>query len=304
MSGIDPRNQIDVTRRFLHILALLQNAKDPQDWNATTLSRIMELDRFDGRVIEPKTARDYIEKIEKELGIPIEGYKGGRRYELESGIDTQLLTTLLLTYSGFVVFDASRHGVYSKLAEQRPDTCLWLLARIFFASKKGRLISFSYTNNKMEEKSYTVAPYHLVFRGSNLYLACRKAGEEKVRLFIVGRIDNLKVLDDMHFEPEQTPSAESLFEHSLTSFISEQCVDIVLRYRPTLENVMCDTFSGLNPSFNDKGEWREMSFSASDPLAICRQLVLYGDEVEIVYPPDMRTMMAEMLRRSLKVYEP
>ena len=41
MSGIDPRNQIDVTRRFLHILALLQNAKDPQDWNATTLSRIM-----------------------------------------------------------------------------------------------------------------------------------------------------------------------------------------------------------------------------------------------------------------------
>lgn len=79
---ITPQAQLNIIKRYLHVLALLQNNKDPVDWNSFTLADILSLDETEA-VLTDKSVRDYIHKyLMDDLGIDIATVKGGRRTEI------------------------------------------------------------------------------------------------------------------------------------------------------------------------------------------------------------------------------
>ncbi|HOW83936.1 MAG TPA: WYL domain-containing protein [Spirochaetota bacterium] len=297
----DPEKKLAVIKRFLHIIALLQNPNDSTKWNGTSLADKLSLDE-DRVTLTDKSIREYIKNdLKKNLGIDVGMGKGGRRVRLASPIETNKLASLINVYCLFVARDSSREIVLDQLMKRHPEDCLWMLASIYFAAKDNKRIECDYTNNQGEEKHYTLDPYDLVLRNNNLYLYCGIPGEKNPRLFIVNRIRNLKLTDQDCPDPAMT--ADEAFSGSLGSFIGKKHF-VRIRYSSAIENPMEQFLSIIDPVIEKSpdGAWIEARFNVSDDRYLCKQLFMYGRDVEILEPKELREEMVKMLKESLGVY--
>lgn len=303
-----PDSQLNVLKRYLHVLALIQNQKDSVDWNSQNLATMLYTDET-GDPITDKMVRDYIRNsLKKELGIDVKTVKGGRRTGLNQEIDRDLLPSIVSVYSLFVSSDVSRDNIIKRHIKAHGEEALWILARIYFAAIQGHPVSFDYESRSEKKiKRYTVKPYHIVFRGNNLYLACGNLETGKDVLFIIPKIQpcSLKVSDD-RFGTELRPSVDDLFSKSLGAFIGKK-QKVVLRYSKTISHYITDIIDCVDPKIKDiSGSGRfdfEASFEIADDLYLCKQLFTCGTQAEIVSPPSLRKMMAEKLKECLGVYE-
>ncbi len=297
-----PETQLNVLRRYLHVLSLLQN-KDDKSWNATKLADLLSREES-GDPLTNKTIRDYIHKnLEEELGISIKKKKGGRRTELVDNISPDLLKRIASIYSSFVISDTTKDIVLERLIIKHPNDCLWILSRIHFAIVERNKIRFEYMPNTVRKaKKYTVHPYHLVFRNNNLYLVAKNEANGILSLFILNKIDKLTVSND--FYTENIPELNDIFADTLGSFIGKR-YNIRIRFTRKVLPMIDQVISILEPKITEieKDELYEACFSTTDDLYICKQLFLYGKDVEILEPPEMREIMINMLRQSMSVYE-
>ena len=97
-SIFDSEKQIGILRRYLHILALLQNNKNPENWNGRSLADIIQYEenKFadNSKVMTGKSILDYKDYLKEEFGFLIDTVKGGRRMELKA-IPEDILKNLL-----------------------------------------------------------------------------------------------------------------------------------------------------------------------------------------------------------------
>lgn len=299
---LPPATQIRVLRRGLHILSLLQN--DEEKWNAKSLTDYLQNDPQEPIIgLEEKQIKDAIEGIiKKGLDLEIDSGKGRRSISLTEDIEDPEIIGLLSMYANFVVYDSSREAVYASLYRNNPHRCLWTLAKLYFSSKIGNTVNFKYTTNKQQDITIDVNPYHLVYRNNNLYLVGKSIHDNIMKLFILSRISELKSTD-LHFDTGDIPSPESIFENSLSSFVSDTLYDITVKFDPSLKARLLDTFSGLDIDFGTKGSMPTMSFTVCDVEAVCKQLFMFGNLVEIISPKEVREKMKEMLEKSMKIYK-
>lgn len=297
-----PETQLNVLRRYLHVLSLLQNKDDKTLWNASTLADLLSREES-GEPLTNKTIRDYIRKnLEEDLGISIKKKKGGRRTELVDIISPDLLKRIASIYSSFVISDTTKDIVLERLIIKHPTDCLWMLSRIHFAIVEKKKIRFDYMpNTERKVKKYLVHPYHLVFRNNNLYLIAKNEANDILSLFIMNKIDKLAVANDSY--KEIIPKLNDIFADTLGSFIGKR-YDIRIRFTRKVLPMIDQVISILEPKIIEiqKEEIFEASFSTTDDLYICKQLFLYGKEVEILEPKEMRDIMIRMLNESLGVY--
>ncbi len=298
-----PRTEFGVIKRYLHVLALLQNNRDPQDWNGNTLADLLSLDEAPDSPLADKNIRDVIRKnLKEELGIEIETIKGGRRTELTGELEGDLLKELLNLYSFFVVKDASRDVALGLLARRLPYDALWVLARLYFASLEQRVVEFDYTTNS----GYRITrarfhPWHIVYRNNNLYLVGRLAAKEERWLIILNRLENLKILDE-HFN-DDVPAVEEIFKESLGSWIGEK-KEVAIRFHQSIARQVEQFLDVLEPETKEDGDDHLVArFTIADDIYLCKQLFLYGDKAEILEPESLRKTMRKMLEQSLELYQ-
>ena len=298
-----PETQLNVLRRYLHIIALLQNKDDTENWNASTLADLISQEES-GNEPSEKAIRDYIRKnLEEELGIEINKKKGGRKISISDLLDDELLVRIASVYSSFVVNDSTRDIIMKRLIKKHPGECLWMLARIHFAIVEKKRLTFEYMpNTERRNKNYTVNPYHLVFRNNNLYLVAKNLQNGVVSLFIVNKIANLNVKGDRYYD--KVPKLSAIFADTLGSFIGKKHA-MRIRFTRRVLPMIDQAISVLEPKIVEieKDEVYEARFSTTDDLYICKQLFLYGNDVEILEPREMREIMIGMLKKSMSVYE-
>ncbi|HPB82148.1 MAG TPA: WYL domain-containing protein [Spirochaetota bacterium] len=298
----NPRTELGVIKRYLHVLALLQNSNDNRTWNATTLADLLTKDEPDA-VLNDKNIRDYISKyLESELCIDVDRTKGGRVTNLAEDLDESLHEKVALLYSNFVTRDSSREIILRSFLKKHPRDGLWMLASIYFAALEKKRITFDYTTNTgYEIKEAKYHPYHIVFRNNNLYLLGKVKGKTDTWLLILNRIRNLQVTSES-FE-EDIPEVNEVFTDCLGSFIGKK-YDVTLRYKKSIQNSLEQILSILEPKYTDiDNEHGEVSFFVSDDIYLCKQLFMYGNNVEIISPPEIRNSMIAMLQESMSIYE-
>ncbi len=297
-----PTTQINILKRYLHILALVQNKADTQNWNNQTLADILSREEDEEIITDSVMNRCTDEYIQGELGLLLTKKKGARRYTLQEPIKEELLNQLLNVYSAFVIKDIQKDLLLQSLAKQQPEVCLWLLARIHFAAIEMKVIEFSYTSNNAKKQKVVAHPYHIVLKNNNLYLAALREFDGNVCLFVLNRIRDLKVRD-LIFR-ESIPDVSELFKYSIGSFISKKRpTEVTVKYRKELHNNFLDFLAGIETDIiEESAEDYTIHFSISDTMALCKQLFLYGEKVEIVKPSSVRKEMVDMLKKSLEVY--
>jgi len=297
----NPETRLGVIKRCLHVLALLQNPSDTVQWNAGNLADLLSMDEPRDPITD-KAVRDYIQKyLVNEFGIEVATEKGKRHTGLRIPLDEEVQLRMAAVYSGFVTTDTGRDIILRKLIARHPEDGLWMLARVYFAALLKKKIEFDYIPaTASEPRRYRVHPYHLVFRNNNLYLACRSLSHNVTALFIFNRINALAVLDDGF--TEDAPPVEEVFRDSLGSFIGPKYA-VVLRFHEKLLGMMEENLSILDPDIRPDGEHHyRASFTVSDDRFLCKQLFLYGRNVEILEPPELRKTMIHMLKESSSVY--
>ena len=176
------------------------------------------------------------------------------------------------------------------------------MGRIYFAIKEKRQIKIDYTNNAGKSyKEQMCHPYHMVFRNNNFYLLAKTAYDDNPWLFIINKISNVKV-ENEYFD-EEIPLVDEIFKNTLGSFIGESC-SVKIKFKKDMMGIIEQMLGFLDPMIEemDGGEECEARFDVSDCKYLCKQLFLYGKRVEIVEPPELRLMMIDMLKESMKIY--
>lgn len=306
----NPEGKINVLKRYLHILALLQYTpgdKKTETWNANKLADLLSEDET-GRPLEDSQVRKYIrDHIKNELGIDIDSAQGKPSMSLAEDLDIETQLMVARVYSGFVVKDTTRDVILEKFIKAMPDRALWTLARIYFAVIEKRMISINYTTNTgYKINKWNLCPYYFIFRNNNLYLVVWDPAQNKHIPILSERIKKLTVLEKSQSLEWDIKPVEELFRDSLSAFITEgPSVEVKIRYskkiKNTIENIICilDPVTGTD----EKGDWFESTFNITDYLYLCKQFVLYGKDVKILSPPHVRQAMIDMLKESLGVYE-
>jgi hypothetical protein len=299
----NPETQINVLKRYLHILALLQKKDTLNEWNSHTLADILTSDER-GDALSDAAIRKYIKThLVDELGIEVPMRKGARKFSIPAKLSKELHLDIAMLYSNFIAKDDAREIVLQRLLKTHPDDALWLLARLYFARRERKTVTFDYqAHAKQKPSRYTVHPYHIVFRNNNLYLVGHNEQRDTIVLFIINKIHTLEVTD-RRFE-DKVPRISEIFHDSLGSFIGKK-YSVVIHFDESLKPQIEEILSILDPKIDPlKGTDRyKAAFKVSDDLYLCKQLFMYGAKVEIVEPRELRERMRALLRESLRAYD-
>ncbi len=303
----NPEGKINVLKRYLHILALLQSPPGTNEtWNAARLAQLLSLEE-DEKDISDSHVRKYIkDHIENELGISVDRTQGGLITALAEDLDPDMQLEIARVYSSFVVKDSTRDMILQKFIAANPDRALWTLARVYFAALEKRMIQCSYkTNEGQLLTDWKLCPCYFIFRNNNLYLIVYDVDMKKYLPLVAERIQNIVVCDKKHDISWEIPDVDELFATSLSAFIDNtNTVEVTIRYSQVVKTIIENIIASLQPAIQkEPNNWHRATFTISDYLYLCKQLVLYGREVEIVSPHKVRQAMIHMLKESLSVYE-
>jgi len=249
----NPEGKINVLKRYLHILALLQyipEGEKPETWNARTLADILSLDEDGLKPPDDSLVRSYIkDHIEKELDISVDKKQGGVFSTLAEDLDIETQLKIARVYADFVIKDTTRDVILKKFIEAMPDRALWTLARIYFAVVEKRMIQFNYvTNTGYKITKWKLCPYYFVFRNNNLYLVAWDSVQKKHLPLLADRIKDLSVLDKSQSIEWAIPPVDELFKDSLSAYISEsEPVEMRIRYSNKLRSTIEGIISILDP---------------------------------------------------------
>lgn len=326
-SDVNLTPTIFMLRRILHILALLQNNKDPRAWNNTTLAVILNHDPGTRAPNSPEAdnslddsaIKNCIKSIRKLFNINIETSKGRRQIPPIEDMDKESLGEFLNLYSTMIVYDDTRRSIVRRLIEKNESQCMWIMAVIYFASKQKKIITFSYVNNEGEAKdNISFKPYHLIAKGQNIYLLgmlLKENNTYELRQYTLEKIRNVRV-NDRTFNDE-IPDVSELFKYSISPFIEEP-VEMKIKYEKKSAQEIRQILNILGeietiPENSKKRTDREISeynmgthyeavFKISDYQHLMKHLFFLGKNVEILEPVKIRKEMKQKLEESLSVY--
>ena len=303
--------KIDALKRCLHILSLTQHIPaNNETWNSASLSSLLSLDEVKDSGVDDSSVTKYINhQIKNGFGIEIDTVtvdgKSARVVSEDIDIDAQL--NFARVYSAFVIEDTSRNIALKKFIKAMPDRALWTIARVYFAVLEKRMIQIDYTGSSGNEiQNWKLYPYYFFFSEFNLYLTAYDPVENLRFTLRAERIRNLIVTDESFKKhPDITPVSK-LYRNSLSAYLSiDGPVKMKIRYKKTAAANIEDLISPLNPVKipHENGEQFEAEFIIDDYRFLCKQLFMYGKNVEIISPPEVRQTMVTMLKESLGVYE-
>jgi predicted DNA-binding transcriptional regulator YafY len=196
---------------------------------------------------------------------------------------------VLVDNAGWLAAESSTTDVAALALELRARTRLSIRYRSSGAARASRR---------------TVDPYGLVSKAGRWYLVADSRGE--ARLFALDRLESLRALPD----PSRTRDGETLRsvwaalrerteapgEYVVTAWLREDRVDLARRIVGARLEVT-ETDQEARPG------WRIVTIRYPELEAV-RQLLQFGDHVEVVAPPEARARVAELAADLLRRHSP
>ena len=166
------------------------------------------------------------------------------------------------------------------------------------AVESGRLLEFSYVNNRLIPSKRVVEPMTIVFRWRSWYLYAFCLERQDFRLFRISRIREAVVLT----------KAFSRREGSFEDFIAQNdpygdkdAVDLVLRYRAEMRPFVEEQFALTETEEDDDGRMIVRT-TMPDEEWLAGYVLSWGSFVEVLEPQRIREKVASMAQQVVDVY--
>jgi predicted DNA-binding transcriptional regulator YafY len=170
-----------------------------------------------------------------------------------------------------------------------------------------RVVEFDYDARAYEGGTGTrrVRPYLIepsaLTRG--LYLVGHDEERDATRTFKVERIGNVS-LTPRTFEPPEAYRAGSVLAAAWDVIGDQPAIDVVLRFGPAVASRVAEArwhrSQTIEPQADGSLLWRA---KVAGPLEIGIWILGWGDDVEVVSPPELRDRIAGQLARAAALYE-
>ena len=166
-----------------------------------------------------------------------------------------------------------------------------------------RCVRIRYRSPIEDEISTRLHPYRLLFNRRSWYVIGRSSLHRSTRTFNVGRIRDLELLDDRYQIPRGFSVARYL--RNAWQMIPEPGPDqeVVVRFSPLVAQNVAEVawHKTQRLRFNDDGTL-DFCVTVSGLREISWWILGYGDQAEVLRPPELRRIVAAHAARMLEKY--
>ena len=192
-----------------------------------------------------------------------------------------------------------RSGPSNPLADKKP-----VYDQLAEAIRLQRCVRIRYQSLAEGEEIQTrLSPYRLLFSRRSWYVIGRSSLHRETRTFNIGRIRSLEPLDEAY----QTPRGFSLDRYLRNAWhiIPERGRDhrVRIRFQKMVAQNVAEVVwhKTQQVSFNDDGTL-DFSATVSGLHEISWWILGYGDQAEVLQPPELRQMIAQRVARMAERY--
>jgi predicted DNA-binding transcriptional regulator YafY len=167
------------------------------------------------------------------------------------------------------------------------------------AIDRQQLVTFTYSNNRLETERRSVEPMTLVFKWRSWYLYAYCLLREDYRLFRLGRIRELE-LQSRRFRRRE--KSFSRFQAELSGWGSAPQVELTLRFLPFIRPVVEEFYP---PEEREEQVDGSLIVRCSMPEDgwVYGLILSYGSYVEVLAPQHIRRIIRESAREIAALYE-
>jgi predicted DNA-binding transcriptional regulator YafY len=145
-----------------------------------------------------------------------------------------------------------------------------------------------------------VEPHFIVFRGHAFYFVAWCRMRDGFRTFRIERLRGMRRTDDFFLRREIDP--KKYFEGSWLMFDGEP-IDVVARFRGLAARVVSSAQHHPDERVSEETDGIvRYELTVKGVEEIRRWLLGFGDEVEVLSPPELRRSMAKISRRTARLY--
>lgn len=170
------------------------------------------------------------------------------------------------------------------------------------AMTERRMVRFTYhTAHSGEVHRRTVEPYRLHHYRGSWHLAAFCHHRDRPRVFLLGRIQDPDPLD-RRFE-ERRFDVTAFLEDTFGIYKGGAVQRVVLRFSPDIARSVRDEVWHRDQEMTDLEDGGLLlSLNVADLTEIRRHALMYGPDVEVLEPPELRRQVAEAAEGILKIY--
>ena len=165
------------------------------------------------------------------------------------------------------------------------------------ALRVSRLVAFAYSDRSGVKTERRVEPYRLLLKDNRWYLHGYCLERNDFRLFKLSRMAEPDMQEDT-FTPRQAPAPEADF----SSIMAKKQQEITLRFTPALLDRIQEHCGPDNVHADGNGGYTASFPFIADDLGYSL-LLSYGDQCECLAPREVRSELAERVKRMMRVYE-
>jgi predicted DNA-binding transcriptional regulator YafY len=167
-------------------------------------------------------------------------------------------------------------------------------ALIHKAIEDSKEVSFTYTDTNGEKTARIVEPYSLLLKAQKWYLYGWCQLRQDFRLFKLSRMSELAI-SDTNFVKREVPGEGFPWESQWQK--PENMVSLQLIFEKEMESIVIDWF-GSDFQYGEDGRILVNVFMPENNW-LYGLILSFGDQVEVISPPHMRTIIKEI---SQKIY--
>ena len=163
------------------------------------------------------------------------------------------------------------------------------------AIEQRHIITFRYFSTDGESER-GIESYHLIFQWSAWYVWGFCTGRQDYRMFKLNRMTELAVTDDICEERIVPGYVSDKLRHTRGEIKATVKLDISVKWR------IIDEFGADFLIYDDSGDL-VMEFTWSDKRSFFSYILTFGENAEIIEPPEYRQEFAELAKKIYSKYE-
>lgn len=190
-----------------------------------------------------------------------------------------------------------------------------IIDRLHGAIKKRKKVRFIYTRRSIDvhnkkkntERVFTVSPYALIWKDDYYYLVCNKKKYDNLMNLRIDRMKHLEVTgEDARPVGDVSPykyefDVQDYSSKMFNMFSGDEC-EIKLKCNLRLQEEMLDRFGPSIPLSASDGSHFETVVQATLSDGLVSWLMQYGDNVEVLSPPELIDMIKIKANKILNKY--
>ena len=185
------------------------------------------------------------------------------------------------------------------------EGALETIAKAIIENKKMKINYYSVFADKDNITESTITPLHLIYYMGNWYLLAEK--NSQLRTYAVSRIFNPKVLEsdgEYHFSEKRI---KEILNQSFGIYLTDkrkELFEVKLRFSKSISHLI-ETLIFHPEQKCEKLDSDEIivSFKSTFNYELIREILRFGNEVEVIEPTILRKKIYEILKKSVKIYK-